>query len=107
MFCKLTFQALCIFAGVLVTAVPGSGYTERDLAPLLKSTGDIIPDSYIVVLNDGVTSKDQEQLKYDYGDAIVSSFSGAFKGYTAELDDTLLRQLRSDPNVRIFETVLL
>ena len=96
-----SFNILCGLVGVAAAAAAVSGYSERHLAPLLKPAGDVIPDSYIVVLHDRLTATGKERLEREFGDAINSSYSELVNGYSATLDEIALNQLRHNPNVSV------
>ena len=96
-----SFNVLCGLVGVVAAAAAGSGYSERDFAPLLKPTGDVIPDSYIVVLHDRLTVTGKESLEREFGDAMTSPYSELVNGYSATLDEIVLNQLRRNPNVSV------
>jgi hypothetical protein len=96
-----SFNIFCGLVAVVAAAAAGSGYSERRLAPLLKPTGDVIPNSYIVVLHDSLTAAGRETLERNYGGAMTSLYSEIIKGYSATLDETALNQLRRNPNVSV------
>ncbi|KAK2591719.1 hypothetical protein QQS21_010573 [Conoideocrella luteorostrata] len=90
--------------GLLSTIVAGSPAAGRDgLAPLLHPRGDIVPNSYIVML--------KERASASSFDGVLSALSvhrdhvyqHAIKGFAAKLDAATVTELRKHPDVDFIE----
>lgn len=77
----------------------GSHVRRNGLAPLVKSQGAVVPDSYIVKLNDGVAASSRDRILSSLAETSYHVYDYAFKGFAASMDATQLKQLRSHPNV--------
>jgi subtilisin family serine protease len=87
---------ICIAAALITTVVSApTANAEKDVI----GTGDAVPNSYIVVLKDGVDASPQTLLtKYD--GKLKRTYSAALNGFSVrEMSEKQARRLAADPRV--------
>jgi len=73
--------------------------------PLLKGSGEVVPDNYIIVFKDGIV---EEDYSTQINTAIINyevshKYAHALKGYAAKLTAEQLKEVRSNPHVSYVE----
>jgi len=73
--------------------------------PLLKGSGEVIPDSYIIVFKDGIL---EEDYSAQINNAIINyevshKYTHALKGFASTLTAEQLKEVRSNPHVAYVE----
>src|SRR5712692_4381393 len=86
---------------ILIAAVILAALSLLLLAPAFgrsaaKANGDIVPGKYIVVVNNGY---DPQQIANEHGDSPERVYHQAARGFSAQLSDSQVADLRSDPRI--------
>jgi len=73
--------------------------------PLLKGTGEVVPDNYIIVFKDGIL---EEDYATQINNAIINyevshKYTYALKGFASKLSAEQLKEVRSSPHVAYVE----
>ena len=98
-------------AALAVAALPGSvAAAADDPAPLVgMDAGDVVPGSYIVVLDEDATSSSVDAAgdrAREAGGQVTHRYTAAIKGFSAKLSDSELADVRNDPAVDHVEPVV-
>ena len=98
--------ALGTLTATAATAAPTSGAADHQ-APLIGAErASAVDGSYIVVLEDGATradTTDSVREAKSEGASDIDRYSQALTGFSAELSDSAVAELRSDPDVAYIE----
>jgi subtilisin family serine protease len=109
---NLAFTAAAL---LLVVACSDTGTSPAPIAPApvdevfasVKPDGDVIEGSYIVVFNDDVSEDETEgkaKVKAAKGNGNLKNvYKHALKGFSADLSDEAVAELRADPDVAYVE----
>lgn len=87
-----------VLASLLI--VPLAGASSRDMAPLMRATGRVIPNQYIVVLKSG---GEMNSAMVNAGVKARFVYNAAINGFAATLNASQLNALRHNPNVAYVE----
>ena len=98
-------------AALAVSGLPGSvAHAADDPAPLVgMDAGDIVPGSYIVVLDESASSSVVQAAgdrANEAGGQVTHRYTDAIKGFSAKLTESELAEVRDDPAVDHVEPVV-
>jgi hypothetical protein len=93
---KKQFSILAIFAALILAALAASPVNGGSSSTGLSAPGDAVPNSFIVILDDGVSSED---LASQHGIVRGRTFSTVFNGFSGIVPPGRVNALRNDPRV--------
>jgi hypothetical protein len=93
--------ALAMFASAALSVLPGGAFERASVG--LQRAGEVIPDQYIVVLEDDVDNVNFAREVHALGGGVERLYGSIFNGFAGHLPPGLVRNLENDPRVQTVE----
>jgi hypothetical protein len=85
----------------LLAVLPAALAVPTYKAPIIQPRGmQILPDSYVVKMRDGVSRDEIDAVVKEVGeDKVQHVYEGAIKGFASKIDANQLHAIQSNPDV--------